>query len=65
VRSDESTFLSVKGLSSYFSRTVTLPFPPPPQQPQRPAQQPQNNGYAAARNAPQQPTNFDDDSIPF
>ena len=38
---------------------------PAPQQPQRPAQQPQNNGYAAARNAPQQPTNFDDDSIPF
>jgi len=36
-----------------------------PQQPQRPVQQPQNNGYAAARNAPQQPTNFDDDSIPF
>ena len=35
------------------------------QQPQRPAQQPQNNGYAAARNAPQQPTSFDDDSIPF
>lgn len=38
---------------------------PPPQQPQRQVQQPQNNGYAAARNAPQQPTNFDDDSIPF
>jgi len=37
---------------------------PLPQQ-QRPAQQPQNNGYAAARNAPQQPTSFDDDSIPF
>lgn len=36
-----------------------------PQQPQRPAQQPQNNSYAAARNAPQQPTNFDDDSITF
>ncbi len=35
------------------------------QQPQRPVQQPQNNGYAAARNAPQQPTSFDDDSIPF
>ncbi len=39
--------------------------PSPPPQPQRPAQQPQNNGYAAARNAPQQPTSFDDDSIPF
>ena len=38
---------------------------PPPQQPQRQVQQLQNNGYAAARNAPQQPTNFDDDSIPF
>ena len=43
---------------------------PAPQQPQRPAQQPQNNGYAAARNAPQQPTyneqpvDFDSD-IPF
>lgn len=43
---------------------------PPPQQLQRPAQQPQNNGYAAARNAPQQPignqppADFDDD-IPF
>ena len=36
-----------------------------PQQPQRPAQQPQNNGYASARNAPQQPANFDDDIIPF
>ena len=36
-----------------------------PQQPQLPVQQPQNNGYAATRNAPQQPTSFDDDSIPF
>ncbi len=35
------------------------------QQPQRPVQQPQNNSYAAARNAPHQPTSFDDDSIPF
>lgn len=38
---------------------------PPPQQPQRPAQQPQNNGYTTARNAPQQPTSFDDNEIPF
>lgn len=42
---------------------------PAPQQPQRPAQQPQNNGYAAARNAPRQPTSdaapFDSDDIPF
>lgn len=43
---------------------------PAPQQSQRPAQQPQNNSYAAARNAPQQPTyneppmDFDSD-IPF
>lgn len=42
---------------------------PLPQQPQRPAQQPQNNGYAAARNAPQPtykepPTDLDAD-IPF
>ena len=41
----------------------------PQQPPQRQVQQPQNNGYAAARNAPQQPAinaaPFDSDDIPF